>query len=101
MPSRSKLWLRGFACVTSTAMLAGCADYLNHRDSVTLAAGDAQDWNRVVHTIDPWPPHVKNTDIDGDGQRIAAVIGRYSTADAPQGSTSEATPVSEGPAEVN
>ena len=83
MPSRrSKRRLPVLACLALVTMLAGCADYLNHRDSITLAAGDAQDWNSVVHTIDPWPRASKRTDIDGDGQRTAVVMRRYSTAGA-------------------
>jgi hypothetical protein len=59
--------------------LGACSDYYNRHDSVTFAAGDAQAWNRVVQTTDPWPPHARNLDIDGDGQRTAQVVRAYST----------------------
>jgi hypothetical protein len=68
--------------VLPTIMLAGCADYVKRRDTVTLAAGEAHSWNRVVHATDPWPPYVMNTNIHGDGKRTEAVIQRYSTGDA-------------------
>ena len=61
----------------------GCADYLNHHDTVALRAGDAQSWNKVAQTTDPWPPYVKNTDINVDGQRAAIGIRRYSTGTTP------------------
>ncbi|QRM27639.1 hypothetical protein [Microvirga sp. VF16] len=64
------------------SVLGGCVDYLEHRDTITLRAGDAQAWNKTVHTADPWPPYVMNNHIPGDGQRTAAVIQRYSTGDA-------------------
>jgi hypothetical protein len=55
------------------------AHYLERRDTVTLGAGDAQNWNKVVHTAEPWPRYVMDTHIPGDGQRTAVVIRRYST----------------------
>jgi hypothetical protein len=75
--TRRGLWT--LACVVPVMALGGCVDYLKHSDTVTFAAGDAQDWNRVVHTADPWPPYVTNTRIPGDGRRTATVIRRYST----------------------
>jgi hypothetical protein len=62
--------------------LGGCIDYLKRRDTVTLEAGDAQAWNSVIHTADPWPPYVADTQIEGDGQRVARVMQRYSTGAA-------------------
>jgi len=43
--------------------LAGCADYLNHRDSVTFGVGNAPEANTVIHTIDPFPSAAANTTI--------------------------------------
>ena len=58
--------------------VAGCgADYLNHYDSVTLAAGDANRANRLAQTVDPFNPNSQNTHIESDGQRIAGVVQRY------------------------
>jgi hypothetical protein len=67
-----------FISALSTIYLGGCADYVKRRDTITFAAGEAQAWNSVVHTADPWPPYVMNTRIHGDGQRTQAVIQRYS-----------------------
>jgi hypothetical protein len=71
--------------VVAAALLTGlsaCADYLNRHDTVTFAAGDAQAWNKVVQTTDPWPRHARNLDIDGDGQRTAQVVRNYSARGA-------------------
>ena len=58
--------------------LTGCAaDYLNHYDTVTLAAGDTQKYNSLLQTVDPFNPAAKNTRIDGDGARAAAVAQSY------------------------
>ncbi len=49
--------------------LTGCAaDYLNHYDTVTLAAGDTQKFNSLLQTVDPFNPNSKNTTIEGDGR---------------------------------
>jgi hypothetical protein len=36
--------------------LAGCADYMNRRDSVSLRAGNASEANSAIHVINPSPP---------------------------------------------
>jgi hypothetical protein len=72
-------------CLVLVAGLGGCADYLDHRDGVTLSAGDAQAWNKTVQVADPWPRYVMNTRIPGDGQRTAGVIQRYSTGNTGAG----------------
>ena len=72
-------------------LLTGCADYVERRDTITLQAGEAQAWNKTVHTADPWPPYVMDNRIPGDGQRTAGVIGRYSTGRA-EGAAGAATP---------
>jgi hypothetical protein len=62
-----------------TLLLAGCYgdDYSSRRDTVSLGAGDAQATNAVTHTIDPWPPHSKNTTINVDGARVQVGMDRY------------------------
>lgn len=50
--------------------LSGCADYMNHRDSVTLGAGNALEGNIGLHTIDPFPADAYDTDIDRDGDQV-------------------------------
>ncbi|MGI9352871.1 MAG: hypothetical protein ACR2O3_15005 [Rhizobiaceae bacterium] len=52
------------------SILVGCADYLNHRDSVTLGAGNAQEANSGIHESDPWPKEVFDTEIQVDGNRL-------------------------------
>jgi hypothetical protein len=54
---------------------AGCADYLNHRDTVALAAGDAVNANGAIETIDPWPRGVsRTTGFGSDAGRASAYL---------------------------
>ncbi len=85
--------------MAAVAGLTGCADYLNHHDTVTLRAGDSQRWNSVVQTTDPWPPYVKNTDINVDGQRAAVGIRRYSSG-AGSSASGQESPGGAGAAEA-
>jgi ABC-type uncharacterized transport system auxiliary subunit len=62
MPSsRSSKLLLAMACL---AQLAGCADYLNRRDSITLGAGNASEANTAIQTIYPFPNNASDTNID-------------------------------------
>jgi hypothetical protein len=49
---------------------ASCVDYLNHRDTVTLAAGDAVHANGAIQTIDPVPYAAREKHILYDGQYL-------------------------------
>src|SRR2546423_5400615 len=64
--------------LAATTLLGACTDmYLDRRDTVSLAAGDAAATNKVTHMIDPWPLHAGNRHIDFDGERMAAAAERY------------------------
>ena len=65
----------------SMLLLGGCydRDYYSQSDTITLGAGDAVATNAITQTIDPWPPHAKNTDIDLEGPRAAVAVERYQT----------------------
>ncbi|MFC3205007.1 hypothetical protein [Aquamicrobium soli] len=58
-------------------LLGGCADYMNHRDSITLGAGDAMEANLGIHTIKSFPPDAKNTNIRVDGAKVQQAYKRY------------------------
>lgn len=75
------------------AVPAGCADYLNRYDSVTLAAGDANQINRMIQTENPFNEASYDTDISADGARTVKVIRRYQNAEPKQGPVGPATAV--------
>jgi len=83
--------------------LAGCydRDYYTQSDSITLGAGDAVATNAATQTIDPWPPHAKDTDIDLEGPRAVVAVERYQTNTSlkPKGLPNSAAPTagSSGP----
>lgn len=72
MSPRNSLILAGMAF-----LLGGCADYMNHRDSITLGAGNANEANLGIHTIKPFPPEADNTDIKVDGDKVNQAHRRY------------------------
>src|SRR5262245_21155763 len=65
-------------------LASGCTNdqlypYRAHTDKVTLGAGNASAVNRAVHTIDPWPPYSRKTQVDMDGNRALVAVRRYET----------------------
>jgi hypothetical protein len=78
--------LKRFAVFAPLLLAVGCADYLNHRDSITLAAGDAVHRNQAIHTVEhalpcvpqyPCPHVAYRTELRADGTRILRVIRYY------------------------
>ena len=68
-----------FALAAATA-LAGCTDmYLDRRDTVSFAAGDAVAANKVTHMVDPWPARAGDRNIAFDGERMQMAAERYRT----------------------
>lgn len=53
---RSSRRNKAIALLVALVGVSGCADYLNHRDSVSLRAGDAVEANSAIHIINPSPP---------------------------------------------
>ncbi|TPM11519.1 hypothetical protein FJ960_01895 [Mesorhizobium sp. B2-3-11] len=69
--------VRSLVLMACVCTLAGCADYMSNRDSVTLGAGDAMLANQGIHTVDPFPPDAHNTRIEGSGRRVQGAMERY------------------------
>lgn len=73
---------RGLTALALAAplLLGACTDiYLDRRDTVSFAAGDAVAANRVTHMVDPWPARAGDRNIPHDGERMAAAAERYRT----------------------
>lgn len=71
--------LRGLALTAVLVLLAGCSEYLDRRDSVSLNAGDALASNQVTMMVDPWPPVSAKKNIRFNGQRMQSAVQRYRT----------------------
>lgn len=52
-------------------------DWFEHRDTITLQAGDATAANRIIQARDPWPPYVADRDIPFNGVVMDSAIDRY------------------------
>ncbi|WP_157738795.1 hypothetical protein [Labrenzia sp. VG12] len=65
------------------ALLAGCADYMSHRDTVTFGAGNAMEANMAIHTARPFPPRAYNTNLNRDGKSAVLAQERYLTPGDP------------------
>jgi hypothetical protein len=90
--------------LAASLLSAGCADYLNHRDTVTLAAGDAVQRNIAIQTVHhalpcepqyPCPSVAYRTEILADGTKILHVVQRYKNP--PQKSSSSVVNVNVNP----
>lgn len=57
--------------------LAGCSEYLDHHDTLTFAAGDANRYNRLLQAEDPFNERAFDTSIEGDGNRAVRMFRRY------------------------
>ena len=58
-------------CVGGCGLLAGCTDYMNNLDTVTLEAGNAQAYNRLLHTNKNFNPDSADVDLQTSGKRAA------------------------------
>jgi hypothetical protein len=64
--------------LAATTLLGACTDmYMDRRDTVSFAAGDAVAVNKAIQTIDPWPAYAGRTNMSYDGERAAAAAERY------------------------
>jgi len=64
----------------ATTLLGACTDmYLDRRDTVSFAAGDAVAANKVTQMVDPWPAYAGNRNLAFDGERMQAAAERYRT----------------------
>ena len=61
------------------AALAGCSEYLDRRETITLSGGNAVAANQVAHMVDPWPRESADRDLAFNGSRMASAVERYRT----------------------
>jgi hypothetical protein len=71
--------MRTVALAAMFAVLGGCSEYLDRRDSVALSGGNAVATNIVTHTVDPWPPASANRNLAFNGQKMETAVERYRT----------------------
>src|SRR5262245_38917684 len=78
MPPFSKA-LRTFALGALLAVLGGCSEYLDRRDTIALSGGNAVATDVVTHMVDPWPLESANRNIAFNGPKMQTAVERYRT----------------------
>lgn len=73
---------RALLVLAAASLVSGCADYLNHRDTITFGLGNAVEANKAIHIEDPFPPAAQRTHIASDGKVIRRVVTDYQTGGA-------------------
>ena len=63
--------------LAAAGLASGCADYMNHRDSITFGLGNAVEANKAIHIEDPFPPEAQRTRIASDGKVIRRAVTQY------------------------
>lgn len=71
--------VRVIALAVTLVTLGGCSEYLERRDTLSTASGDAVFTNRVTHMVDPWPRESASRDIAFNGEVMQAAVQRYRT----------------------
>jgi hypothetical protein len=71
--------LRTFALGALLAVLGGCSEYIDRRDTIARSGGNAVATNVVTQMVDPWPPESANRNIAFNGQKMQAAVERYRT----------------------
>jgi hypothetical protein len=71
--------LRGLALAGAITALAGCSDYLDRRDMISVKGGDAVQTDKVTQMIDPWPRQSGDRNIAYNGEVIQNAYERYLT----------------------
>ncbi len=83
--SKARLIAVALAAAALGTTLCGCSEmYFDHREGVTLGAGDAVAANEAMQTIDPWPARSANPNIAFNGQRMQSAVERYRTNNVTQ-----------------
>jgi hypothetical protein len=71
--------LRTFALGALLAVLGGCSEYLDRRDTIARSGGNAVATNIVTHMVDPWPRESAYRNIAFNGQKMQGAVERYRT----------------------
>jgi hypothetical protein len=71
--------LRGLALMALVAALAGCSEYLDRRETISLGGGNSIASNKIVQMADPWPRASADRNIAFNGAKMESAMERYRT----------------------
>jgi hypothetical protein len=72
--------LRTLTLAALLAALAGCSEYLDRRDAISLNGGDAVATDKVTQMVDPWPRDSADRNIAFNGAKMETAVERYRTS---------------------
>jgi hypothetical protein len=83
---------RALALAALMTALAGCSEYLDRRDTISLNGGNSVASNEVSQMVDPWPRDSANKNIAFSGAKMQSAVERYRTnrVITPQGMSTSA-----------
>lgn len=76
MPPFSKP-LRAVVFGAALAGVAGCTQYTDRRDMISIRGGDAVQADKVTMMVDPWPRHAAERNIAYNGVVMQSAYERY------------------------
>jgi len=76
-PSNSML--RTLALAAVLAVLAGCSEYFDRRETISLNGGNSVATNTVTQMVDPWPRASADRNIAFNGEKMQSAVQRYRT----------------------
>ena len=71
--------LRPLAVAALFVALAGCSEYLDRRETISLNGGNSVATNKVTQMVDPWPRDSANNHIAYNGDKMETAVDRYRT----------------------
>lgn len=71
--------LRTVALGALIAVLGGCSEYIDRRDTIARSGGNAVATDVVTQMVDPWPRDSANRNIAFNGPRMEIAFARYRT----------------------
>jgi len=71
--------LRTIALGAFLAVLGGCSEYIDRRETIALSGGNAVATDVVTQMVDPWPRESANRNIAFNGARMETAFARYRT----------------------
>src|SRR5882757_8894046 len=63
----------------AAAGIAGCSEYLDRRDALSVQSGNAVQTNKVSQMVDPWPVASADRNIAFNGSVMGSAVERYRT----------------------
>ena len=69
--------MRRLTLMLAVTTLAGCSEYLDRTDTMSLQSGNALQTDKLTHMVDPWPAVSADRNIAFDGAVSQAAVARY------------------------